>query len=311
MIIIQPPISLSDLIFLVYLPLRDFDLSPAALLTFHAPHVAPNIHNYATRWTVNPGRLYEYHFSQRTALMLPPPYRTNCTNYEMIGTTPARPGLLDENLCVLECVANVTYKECGSLCVDSSPFSIESQYKMGMKTKGTSYKCYKKVLKELNFLHHCKGVCRQPCRKVTYVIEQETRVWPLSNEEEKLKVILLYGLQEIKKITSEKIDDEFIKNQLLLVSIHPSKSESLIYSYYPSFQDIELFGYFGGYLGMWLGFSVLSISDTILTLLSRLFSRCHKKQVITDSSNSNYQKNVAKGSKLHKSISVITVTDFP
>ncbi|XP_022258119.1 degenerin deg-1-like [Limulus polyphemus] len=216
----------------------------------------------------------------------------------------------------MECIENITYIECGSFCFHSSPFSLESHYKIGRKTRlgDTKDRCFGKVLKEKNLLHYCKGVCRQPCRKITYVIEEETRVWPLPNEEDMLQTILMYGLQEIKRTNTEKIDDEFIKNQLLLVSIQPSKSDSIVYNYYPSFQDIELFGYFGGYLGMWLGFSVLSISDIVLTLLSTLFSRCRKKQVIMDSSSINEQNPVTNGNKTQdflESISIITVRDFP
>ncbi|XP_076308637.1 uncharacterized protein LOC143224059 [Tachypleus tridentatus] len=135
----SPTLKSNSFNLLIYLPVKDFSVTPTALITFHPPDVAPNVHNYANRWILKPGRLQQYFFTQKTSLMLEPPYQTNCTDYDKIGTTPARPGLLEENLCEMECLENVTLDACGSVCPQTSPFTLESKIKMGRNARSNHH----------------------------------------------------------------------------------------------------------------------------------------------------------------------------
>ncbi|XP_076308361.1 degenerin-like protein unc-105 [Tachypleus tridentatus] len=266
----SPTLKSNSLNLLIYLPIKDFSESPTALITFHPPDVAPNVHNYANRWILKPGRLQQYFFTQKTSLMLEPPYQTNCTDYDKIGTTPARPGLLEENLCEMECLENVTLDACGTVCSLVSPFTMESNAKTEKNTLARigDIGCASEFIEKNQIIHYCEGFCRQPCRKVTYTIEEESRVWPLPNENYKFTYIMDFWVRLANKSSNWTLTKDFVSEQVLLVSIEPSKSESLIYKYYPTFQNIEIFSYFGGYLGMWIGYSVLSMTTILVNLPS-------------------------------------------
>ncbi|KFM79363.1 hypothetical protein X975_09995, partial [Stegodyphus mimosarum] len=43
--------------------------------------------------------------------------------------------------------------------------------------------------------------------------------------------------------------------------------ETTVYEYSPKFQNIETFSYLGGYVGMWLGISLVAVFDFLETLV--------------------------------------------
>ncbi|XP_076308847.1 degenerin del-1-like isoform X2 [Tachypleus tridentatus] len=260
-----PTTESNRLLLLIYLPKEEFGMSQEALMTFHAPDVAPNVFN----------------IPNKTSLMLEPPYQTNCTDYDKIGTTPARPGLLEENLCKMECLENATLAECGVIDYMVSPFTLESKLKMGRNVRegDSENRCGAKTVKNMNLRHYCEGFCRQPCRKITYSIDEESRIWPLPSEENQYTAILHEWISTINKTRNWTLNKDFISNEVLLVSIEHSKTESLVFKYYPTFQNIEIFSYFGGYLGMWVGYSISNTISFLFTFSSIYAKRCCKKHV--------------------------------
>ncbi|XP_022238377.1 FMRFamide-activated amiloride-sensitive sodium channel-like [Limulus polyphemus] len=52
-------------------------------------------------------------------------------------------------------------------------------------------------------------------------------------------------------------------NTLKVVLLINNK-ELMVYQHHPRYQDVELFSYIGGYLGIWLGISLANILDVII-----------------------------------------------
>ncbi|XP_076308848.1 degenerin unc-8-like [Tachypleus tridentatus] len=287
-----PTTEPNRLLLLIYLPKEEFYMNQKALITFHAPDVAPDVLTYNSIRIVKPGRFYQYMFTSKTSLMLEPPYQTNCTDYDKIGTTPARPGLLEENLCKMECLENATLAECGVVDYMVSPFTLEAKDKMGRNVRegDTDDLCGAKTINNMNLRHYCEGFCRQSCRKVTYTIQEESRIWPLPSEEKQYTSILDKWISTLNKTRNWALDKSFISNEVLLVSIEHSKTESSIFKYYPTFQNIEIFSYFGGYLGMWVGYSILNIAAFLFTVPSILTKIYFKTRVtVEDIRNPEFQ----------------------
>ncbi|XP_076308843.1 degenerin unc-8-like [Tachypleus tridentatus] len=265
---------------LLFLPLQDFAETPTAILSFHDPNIAPNMRNPINTWRLIPGRLYRYFISKKTSILLPPPYQTNCTDYDQIGTTAARPGLLEENLCKMECLENATLAECGVVDYMVSPFTLEAKDKMGRNVRqgDTENQCAQRLIEEKNIHLYCESVCRQPCRKLTYRVKEKTRIWPLPYESYKYTYILDFWVYVMNISYGWKLSKDFVNKQVLLVSVEPDTEESITYNYHASFQEIEVFSYFGGYLGMWVGYSVLSVAAIAMGALWSWAIKCFKKR---------------------------------
>ncbi|XP_076363198.1 uncharacterized protein LOC143253347 isoform X3 [Tachypleus tridentatus] len=107
--------------------------------------------------------------------------------------------------------------------------------------------------------HHCEGLCRTPCRKVTYEVSHYKEPIIVPNTVDEKKALLLF-----KRFLKKPVSLEFIKSNSLKVIILMKNKELKIYQHHPRYQDVELFSYIGGYLGIWLGISLASILDEII-----------------------------------------------
>ncbi|XP_076308640.1 uncharacterized protein LOC143224061 [Tachypleus tridentatus] len=189
-----------------------------------------------------------------------------------MGTTAARPGLLDKELCQMECLENVTYTTCNTVNYFISPFAFESGTKLQRITlRGVAYdvSCYEKVVQNKKVFNYCETVCRQPCRKIIYETKQKRSYWNLVKEESRDKDVRdwIYMLNTTMNWTLSK---EFIDTQLLFVSIQSGNSEHLVYKYVPRFQTLEIISYFGSILGLWIGYSIVRIGGIMAILMLRL-----------------------------------------
>ncbi|XP_076370865.1 epithelial sodium channel subunit alpha-like [Tachypleus tridentatus] len=182
-----------------------------ALVTVHSPYVFPNLRDNSIK--LKAGLQYVYFYTQQTSYLLPPPYQTDCTDYDKIGLSTVRPGLLDQKLCYLECVYNRTFEKCGTTNVILFPLAFEAKEKLGrnFSSDSTIYyerpSCLEEAEKDKIFDKYCNDFCRAPCRKIDYLLIRETSLSTKSHQS-------LQHLYLTSSYRGEK-DSSFIKTWLM------------------------------------------------------------------------------------------------
>ncbi|XP_076370866.1 degenerin-like protein unc-105 [Tachypleus tridentatus] len=250
-----------------------------AIVIVHSPYVFPNPRDNSI--ILKPDLKYSYFFTQQTSYLLPPPYHTNCTDYDKIGLSTVRPGLLDQKLCYLECIYNKTYEKCGITEAFTYPLTFEAKEKLGrefnsvLEISDERPPCLKEVDDENIFEKYCNDFCRAPCRKMDYRLIRETS--DLTTDSSKSVGFEPSQIRFRRKrfifgagAADNNEPENKPKVKKLYFEISPRAADNLILQYSPKFEDIELFGYVGGYLGMWLGFSVLSVGTEVIEFIYSL-----------------------------------------
>ncbi|GFR34024.1 uncharacterized protein TNCT_576401 [Trichonephila clavata] len=82
-----------------------------------------------------------------------------------------------------------------------------------------------------------------------------------------------YDVQYVKAVENGylcKDDDVWCQEHRIKLSIVFNKLRLTRYVYQPKFASIEMFSYVGGYMGMWLGLSLISLFD-LFEMISYLF----------------------------------------
>ncbi|XP_076370864.1 uncharacterized protein LOC143256905 [Tachypleus tridentatus] len=259
----------------------------SAVIIVHSPYVFPNTRHDSIKLKL--GLKYTYFFTQQTSYLLPPPYHTNCTDYDKIGLSTVRPGLLDQKLCYLECVYNKTYEKCGTTNVIFYPLAFEAKEKLGrnFSSAHTRTPCLEEVEKQEIFAKYCNDFCRAPCRKVNYHIVRETTALAKGTQKEILHLFKT-SVHRLKRFILRKngTDDEEPESkpkiEELYLKIIPRTADNVIIQYNPKFEDIELFGYVGGYLGMWLGLSSFSVGSEVIEFIGSVIKKLNKKSETTN-----------------------------
>ncbi|XP_076363230.1 epithelial sodium channel subunit gamma-2-like [Tachypleus tridentatus] len=212
-------------------------------------------------YNLNNGAEYTFFIYQSISHLLPPPYATNCTDYGKMGRTPFRSGLLTQQTCFAECIANVTLEMCGCI-YHNYPylFDYPGSFRVCYEGKENGI-CNSQQLESerVNAEHYCNGICRVSCRKVTYEVSlsKQPIIVPGTVDEESIQQ--LYGNFLNKPVSLESIKSSGIKVNIMFKSKHV-----MVYQHYPKYQDVELFSYIGGYVGMWLGISLANVLEAII-----------------------------------------------
>ncbi|XP_055951789.1 uncharacterized protein LOC129987851 [Argiope bruennichi] len=73
--------------------------------------------------------------------------------------------------------------------------------------------------------------------------------------------------------------DEWCKRSRIKLTIVFNKFRLTRFVYQPKFASVEMFSYIGGYMGMWLGLSLVSLFDLFETICYLLFYPIGRMQV--------------------------------
>ncbi|XP_022696933.1 uncharacterized protein LOC111264929 [Varroa jacobsoni] len=194
---------------------------------------------------IKPGLSYTVSVAQQTVKRLPSPFASKCTDYNALGKRPHFFGYLTQDLCIQECVMEAENVQCG--CIrNTHEFAGFVPYKTCSVEDLVI--CEKQLANDT--IPKCMEKCGPPCLETTYDVR-------------------LTSLGEDKK---EK------DRQSFSVSVKFSSDSQKIFQYQPKLSLIEAFGYMGGYIGMWLGLSLFSLTtDAESWLRKYLLERAKKR----------------------------------
>ncbi|XP_075559443.1 uncharacterized protein LOC142590959 [Dermacentor variabilis] len=184
---------------------------------------------------------------QQTTLALPKPYQTKCVNYELMKRSNKYYGMMTQNLCYEQCRMRLWMKNCGCISsryayrdLEGAPICAETKTRQCAEVD-VSQKFTKKCLKK----------CRQPCKEITY----EVQITAQGQKE---------SAQEEEEVDYEEAPPKRPESQLFTINLLFASEKHTILQHLKKFTFIEVFGYLGGYVGIWLGMSFFSLLDSLI-----------------------------------------------
>ncbi|GIX91796.1 uncharacterized protein CDAR_5201 [Caerostris darwini] len=233
------------------MPKYSYPSAPSVQLVTHSPFLTAS--PFITGHEFLAGKDYKIKLKQEESHLLPPPYQTNCTNYMAEWLARRGEAPLNERMVVEECKFKNSMKE--MKCV---PFSID--YPHNETVCKYCKKCSNQQLVEKCTM--LQQIYNQPCDFFTYTMDVEEKLIYF----EQRVVAKSIGLDEkiVEKIkghncTSEKI---WSKNcQTVRIELVFDDFEITNLTYNPKYESLELFSVIGGYMGMYLGVSIVAVYD--------------------------------------------------
>ncbi|GIY05821.1 uncharacterized protein CDAR_316141 [Caerostris darwini] len=173
---------------------------------------------------------YNMFISKTINELLPYPYATNCTDYLELWKARGGFGPLSKTQCREECLLNVSLKEAG--CVDPIYIYYPNEAKM----------CDHPAMSNF-YYKQCADSCNRACNR------------------ENIRV----AVEEYASLLSLR-DKDGVEQCSSVITLAFNRMELKKFSYYPKYERVDLFGIIGGYLGVWLGISLLAVTDLLETL---------------------------------------------
>ncbi|GIX76280.1 uncharacterized protein CDAR_418461 [Caerostris darwini] len=193
------------------------------------------------------GKTYDIFVNQRVTERLPAPYNTNCTDYLALWRKNGGYGPLTGKSCAEQCKMQSMVESTG--CV-AQTISYPNNY-----TVCTDPSIYPAD----NVIEQCSRQCSDACREVSYSLRSE-----------------------IKFDKTEKCNgDANCEKKDLFLNFIFNRLEIEKFVHEPRYEGVEMFSYIGGYMGMWLGISLVALFDFAETLVALLTYACAKKRSST------------------------------
>ncbi|XP_022248547.1 amiloride-sensitive sodium channel subunit alpha-like, partial [Limulus polyphemus] len=220
---------------------------------------------------LEPGKDYDIKLQQSTTETLSAPYGQKCHHDSQLG--------MDEQVCVGACIHRKLIDKCNCFLIDPSsegvPVNRSSARPCGLGRNIPHvqlHNCMKSLgVHELR--NACQEKCVPPCRMISYHTTMLSADWPMNNRSGKSRfksesIFERWTETARRKIGLSTLEEE--RRNLARINIHFSTKIHVTYTQYPKFEEIELFSYVGGYLGMWLGASLFTCLDFIDNFLQKV-----------------------------------------
>ncbi|XP_015931146.2 degenerin-like protein asic-2 [Parasteatoda tepidariorum] len=191
------------------------------------------VNPYTEGYVLKGGVKYQAYVSMTEEISLPYPYKTDCTDYIHLWRENNGTGPLNQLMCIEFCKLN-TLKQQGS-CIDEN---VAYPHEEVLCKKGV-------VTATSNIVEKCTKQCHPPCNDQRYEVrtDEVTRFDHLCQQ-----------------------SNENCKHAAVIVVVSFQRFRVTKFIYQPKFETVELFSYIGGYMGMWLGLSLVSLFDLAETL---------------------------------------------
>ncbi|KAG8175093.1 hypothetical protein JTE90_012044 [Oedothorax gibbosus] len=183
------------------------------------------------------GKSYNIHVSQTVTERQPSPYRTNCTDYLKLWRENGGRGPLTGRSCAEKCKMERMLQSVG--CVPQS---------ISYPNNNTICDSID-IEPSLEIMEGCSRECAEACHETTYHMRVE-----VNDEQSEL------CSPEDVNCKQEEIYLHFLFNRFEVTTfVHERK-----------FESVSLFSYIGGFMGMWLGVSLVALFDLAETLVNLL-----------------------------------------
>lgn len=204
----------------------------SGILFIHSPFLL--IHPaYGTK-TITPGKLYTARISMTEKNLLPAPYAANCTDYLEVRKQKDIQFLDWEN-CVLNWTMLTILEQCG--CALRKHFFPHT----------ANFCINDKCSRKRKYKVKPEDMCTRACHSIKIDVK-----WDESDLQDS------FHLTKMKPFYPGR-NTSFISKRISYLVVYIENREVLTYNYFPKYEGIEIFSYFGGYLGMWLGVSLIKL----------------------------------------------------
>ncbi|KAG8186935.1 hypothetical protein JTE90_000405 [Oedothorax gibbosus] len=200
----------------------------------------PRVHGNPTRDGIIllSGKQYNIYVSQTVTERQPAPYRTNCTDYLKMWRENGGRGPLTGRSCAEKCKMERMLQSVG--CVPQS-----------ISYPNNNTICNRSMDKDpsLEIMKGCSRECAEACHETTYHLRAEVHD------------------EHSEKCPTEDIN---CKQEYMLLHFLFNRFEVTTFVHERKFESVSLFSYIGGYMGMWLGVSLVALFDLAETLVNLL-----------------------------------------
>ncbi|XP_065298476.1 acid-sensing ion channel 5-like isoform X2 [Dermacentor albipictus] len=155
--------------------------------------------------------------------------------------------ILVEQLCYEQCRMRLWTKNCG--CI-SSRYAYRDLEGAPICDETKTRQCAEVDVAQ-KFTKKCLKKCRQPCKEITY----EVQITAQGQKE---------SAQEEEEVDYEEAPPKLPESQLFTINLLFASEKHTILQHLKKFTFIEVFGYLGGYVGIWLGMSFFSLLDSLI-----------------------------------------------
>ncbi|XP_067131744.1 amiloride-sensitive sodium channel subunit alpha-like isoform X2 [Centruroides vittatus] len=225
------------------------------------------VNPFINGFLIEPGKRYIIQLKAIEHNLLPPPYSTNCTKYEEMDKNPFNE-TINQDRCIIECIKENWEKTCE--CISNSyPFRFEGEF-------CSSVDCIQKVNND-----ECYQKCRKSCRFTVF----EYDINEFSNDFD----YFLYP----KNLGKDYFDIPYSKWLTEMTFLY-KRLELHTYRYKAQYEMIELFGYVGGYIGVWLGISLIAVFDLLEIIIVYIYNKLYVDISVKTEGKSNSSKQVTK-----------------
>ncbi|XP_054706566.1 acid-sensing ion channel 1A-like [Uloborus diversus] len=217
-------------------------LSRGAQLSIHSPYHVPS--PVGEGLFLNMGTVYRIYVRLAEKILLPQPFKSNCTEYESQWRQNGGTGPVTEKMCKEKCrlekslflfgcaERRIDYPHNETICLEPiSNFAKETRFE-------------------------CAKSCSSPCKMRRY----ELQVQEADSEGSRKSCVSTNDL-----------------SCATLVHIHFENLEITTFTYKPRFEPIGILSFIGGYVGLWLGISFLTVYDFLETRIFRLAATLKRK----------------------------------
>ncbi|KAG8175270.1 hypothetical protein JTE90_023944 [Oedothorax gibbosus] len=215
------------------------------VFSLHSPYLLVNPAEKG--FFMAPGKTYKIYFNVKKEVLLPYPFETNCWNYTEQWLIGNKIGVRTQEMCKHKCAMEVAekYWNCTFIYVlypSSLPYCEDLPVQKDPEELDDEYE-------------NCANECKDDCSKSHYSITvQEVLTSDLFWE----------GHNEKKK-------------NLIFVEVYLDDSEIITFLHRPQYLFVEVFSSIGGFVGVWLGISLVELTNFFEALLRILMYSLRRK----------------------------------
>ncbi|XP_023219716.1 acid-sensing ion channel 1-like [Centruroides sculpturatus] len=234
----------------------------AITVVMHTTDVYPD--PFSEGHEIRPGFSYKFGVQKTSIQLLPPPYKTNCTEYSKLEWEKNNDRMSNTRMCTAECSQSIQLKKCNYITDELSLFFDDVPWKDGEKDE-VKIKCAEKIANDTK--EYCRKLCRVPCWQSSFEVESDATIWPRKKKYSQL--------EELGDWRNRSYDD--ISHNLARIRVFYSSMDHTMYRHIPIIESLELFSHLGGLIGIWLGTSLIAVCELFEKTIS-IFTYCFRRR---------------------------------